>query len=395
MPEMRWLFSSYAETLSIRDNRKCRNLINSQWYQQRWGDRFRIVTDQNQKIRYETDKGGYRIATSVGGSNTGEGGDRIVADDPHNVKEGESDAKRNECLLWWDETMTTRVTNPKTTAKIIIMQRCHHADLTGHILEKELGYVHLCLPFEYEEGRKTLLTKTPLPFTDPRTTEGEILSKRWGPKEIKDWKDELGEYGIAGQLQQRPSPRSGGMFKPDKVKDLYVDGIARNMIVDSIRYWDKAGTEGGQGARTAGTLMHMMMDGTWIVEDVKKGRWDASDRENVISQTMVEDGDQVTVWVEQEPGSGGKESAQGTIINNPGYIVYSDRVTGSKEVRADQYAVQFNAGQVKLLVGPWNKSFLDEHRSFPVGKWKDQVDSAAGAFNKLLLESKQAGTWGR
>src|SRR5580658_950840 len=124
-PERRWLYSSYGAQLSIRDSIKCRRLIESPWYQQRWGDRFALTSDQNTKGRFDNDRSGYRLATSVGGAATGEGGDRIICDDPHNVQEAESDSIRTATLDWWDVVMSTRTNDPKTTAKVVVMQRCH------------------------------------------------------------------------------------------------------------------------------------------------------------------------------------------------------------------------------------------------------------------------------
>jgi hypothetical protein len=154
-PERRWLFSSYAASLSIRDSLKCRRLIESPWYQARWGDRFALTSDQNTKTRFDNSRSGYRIATSVGGTATGEGGDRIVCDDPHNVGEVASDSVRKGALEWWDVVMSTRVNDPKTSAMVIVMQRCHQRDLSGHLLEKG-NFEHLCLPAEYEGPRAKL-----------------------------------------------------------------------------------------------------------------------------------------------------------------------------------------------------------------------------------------------
>jgi hypothetical protein len=151
-PQRRWLYASYAESLSIRDSLRCRRLIQSPWYQSCFGDRFKLTEDQNEKHRFENDHSGCRIASSVGGSNTGEGGDRIVCDDPHNVQEGESEVIRRNACDWWDRVMSTRLNDPKTGAKVIIMQRVHETDLAGHVLEQG-GYEHLCLPAEYEVVR--------------------------------------------------------------------------------------------------------------------------------------------------------------------------------------------------------------------------------------------------
>jgi hypothetical protein len=208
-PERRFLYSSYASSLSIRDSVKCRRLIESSWYQERWGDRYALTGDQNTKGRFENDRSGYRLSTSVGGAATGEGGDRVVCDDPHNVQEAESDSVRKATLDWWDIVMSTRVNDPRTAAKVVVMQRCHQRDLSGHLLEQG-GWEHLCLPAEYEKpGCSTLIG-----WSDPRAEQTELLwPERFGPEEMESLKRSLGSYAAAGQLQQRPSPAGGGLFK--------------------------------------------------------------------------------------------------------------------------------------------------------------------------------------
>ena len=208
-PERRWLYSSYGAQLSIRDSIKCRRLIESPWYQARWLDRFALTSDQNTKSRFDNNRSGYRIATSVGGAATGEGGDRNVCDDPHNVSEVESDAVRKATLDWFDVVMSTRVNDPRTAAKVVVMQRCHQRDLSGHLLAQG-GWEHLCLPAEYEGPTRV----TSIGWSDPRAEVNELLwPERFGPEEIANLKVSLGSYAAAGQLQQRPSPAGGGIFK--------------------------------------------------------------------------------------------------------------------------------------------------------------------------------------
>jgi len=208
-PERRWLYSSYAANLSARDSLVCRRLVESPWYRARWGHIFVLTGDQNVKTRFENNRSAYRLSTSVGGSVTGEGGDRLVCDDPHKVDEVESDAVRKGTLDWWDSTMSTRVNDPKTTAMVVVAQRCHQQDLSGHLLEQG-GWEHLCLPAEYEGPSRTTL----IGFTDWRKQPAELLwPERFGRKEIDDLTVSLGSYGAAGQLQQRPSPAGGGMIK--------------------------------------------------------------------------------------------------------------------------------------------------------------------------------------
>src|SRR5229473_3920331 len=212
-PERRWLFASYAESLSLRDSRHCRTVVQSPWYRRNWRDVFVLTEDQNEKRRFDNDKTGYRIASSVGGANTGEGGDRIVCDDPHNVKEAESDAARKSVCDWYDQVMSTRVNDPKTAARVIIMQRVHEADLSGHVLAQG-GYEHLCLPAEFESTRYFL--PSTIDWKDWRKTEGELLwPKRFSEETLADLKVRLGPSGYAGQFQQRPVPAAGARFQKE------------------------------------------------------------------------------------------------------------------------------------------------------------------------------------
>lgn len=149
-----------------------------------------------------------------------------------------------------------------------------------------------------------------------------------------------------------------------------------------VRYWDKAGTQDG-GKYTAGLLMARTPEGRYVIEDVVRGQWRASKRESVIKQTARLDGPDVIMWIEQEPGSGGKESAEATIANNPGYLVYADRVTGDKVTRAEPLSAQAEGGNVDVVEADWTKGFLRRMHAFPDGKFLDETDAAAGAFNKL------------
>src|SRR5208337_29560 len=160
------------------------------------------------------------IASSVGGANTGEGCDIEIEDDPNNVKNVESEVTRETTNTWRDQVMATRFNNPKTFARIVVQQRTHQNDVSGHILSKQYpDMVHLCLPMEFERDRISvtvpLKSTKGIAWEDPRQDEAELLwPERIGPKELEKLKRELGgEYAIAGQFQQRPAPASGGMIK--------------------------------------------------------------------------------------------------------------------------------------------------------------------------------------
>lgn len=398
MAHTRWLCSSYAEILSMRDSLKCRRLIQSPWYQQRWGNRFAITGDQNQKTRFENDRQGYRIATSVRGVGTGEGGDRIVVDDPHNVSKGESALDRMMTLRWWDESMSTRINHPIKSAKILVMQRVHEKDLSGHTLAKELGYVHLCLPARYEKNHIFPL-HTPKIKEDPRKEEGEPLWKGlYNHEALKALEKEMTEHSRAGQLQQRPALRGGGIFKIDHFK-LVEHQPDTPIIAQAVRYWDKAGTDGG-GKRTAGTLMIKKADGSGVrICDVVKGQWSEGTREKMIKNTAILDdkrwgGIRVHQVIEQEGGSGGKDSANSSVRNLAGHVAKKDVASKNKILRSEPYQAAIENDLVELVIADWTQDFIDEHENAPAGKFQDQWDSASGAYNYLYQpKAKTAGTW--
>jgi len=218
--EEKFMYASYAAKLGLEHSFKCRGLIESNWYRSRWGDRYTLSKDQNAKGYFLNNKGGYRISSSVGGTSTGLGASCLICDDPNSAKEGSSEAKRLNANMWWDQVWSTRLNNPKNDVRIVVQQRIHEKDISGHLLGNDTDneWVKLILPMEFEEKRiaRTIV----LPSTngqiweDPRTTEGELLcEERFSDKEINKYKQELGSYGYAGQYQQRPSPEAGGIIK--------------------------------------------------------------------------------------------------------------------------------------------------------------------------------------
>lgn len=378
LPYMRFIGASHEQGLAIRDARKMRRLVTSDWFQDRWP--LSLTGDQNEKMYYENSETGFRQACAVK-SMTGRRGDRVAWDDPHSVEAALSQADRETALRVFQETLPTRLNNPESSAIVVVMQRLHEADVSGFILEGDYGYVHLCLPMEYEVKRKCV---TGIGWSDPRKKEGELLFPERFPRAVVERdKKIMGSLATSGQFQQRPAPRGGAFFEWQKVQ--IVDAVPKMRQI--VRYWDKAGTAGG-GAYTAGVKMGIGDDGLFYVLDVVRDQWAAPAREKAIKTTAELDGLATKIWIEQEPGSGGKESAESTVINLAGYTIKSERPTGEKSLRAEPYSVQIEAGNVRLLRGEWNQKYLDEMKTFPVGKYKDQIDASSGAFNKLAIAKK-------
>lgn len=207
MAGKRFLSTAHKQDLAVRDNLKCRRLIQSEWYQSRWP--VKIVGDQNAKTKFENSATGFREAMAFT-SMTGSRGDRVILDDPLSVDDANSEAALLAAETTFREALPTRVNNDDS-AIVVIMQRLHEMDTTGIILKENLGYTHLCLPMRYEPSRKC---STHIGFTDPRKEEGELLFPERFPEDtVRELEKTLGEYATAGQLQQSPAPAGGGILK--------------------------------------------------------------------------------------------------------------------------------------------------------------------------------------
>ena len=210
MPHLRYVCASHSQDLAVRDGLRMRRLVQSEWYQKHWGDRVKLTGDQNQKTKFENMATGFRQAAAAG-SITGSRGDRVIIDDPLSVDGAASEAVRTSTNTWFLEAVPTRLNNPKLSAIVVVMQRLHEEDVSGVILEKDLGYDHIMLPMRYDQSRAM---PTVLGYADPREIDGELLFPQRFPVEVVG-RDEkaMGPYATAGQFQQTPEPRGGGIIK--------------------------------------------------------------------------------------------------------------------------------------------------------------------------------------
>lgn len=384
-PASRWLYNSYGQDLSTRDSLKCRTLILSPWYQARWGNKFVLSGDQNLKTRFQNNKTGYRLATSVGGGNTGEGGDYIVADDPNNVKEAESDLVREGTNVWWSESMSTRFNDLKTVRRVVVQQRTHARDVSGFVLEQK-DYVHLCLPMEFEVERKCVVEITG--WRDPRQVEGEsICEERFGPTEIADLKKQLrSAYAIAGQLQQRPAPRGGGLIRLAWFQRYKVMPRRWTRITQS---WDTANKAKESNAPWVCSTW-MECDEYDYLLDVHRERYEYPEgKRQVYAQARKWEPDVVLI----EDKSSGTSLIQDIRANNreralanreersllaPALVVIPMEPDADKVTRMSTESSEIEAGHVWLPEeAVWLAEYENELQLFPNGQFADQTDSTS------------------
>jgi predicted phage terminase large subunit-like protein len=389
--KVRFLFSSYALTLSLRDSTKCRRLIESPWYRDllaRQGRTMTLMEDQNTKSKFENNEGGYRMATSVDGALTGEGGDIIVIDDAHNAKEVQSDVMLENVANWWDHAMSTRLNNKKTGAYVLMMQRLHHRDLVGHVLAKPVieegdGWVHLCLPNQYEPAHPYVYGK------DPRKKAGEFLHpERIGEKETRELAADLGQYGVAGQLQQRPAPQEGGLFK--RVWFKFVGALPAG--TKRVRGWDFAASDTVATSNPDWTytiLLDKDRAGSYYLHRGEQFREQGAHVEASLIGHAHEDGKKVAIAFPQDPGAAGKTLAQFWTKKLAGFLVYTNTMSGSKETRAWPWKNQAEVGNFYILQtgkpaqDAWITPFLDSVCVFPNGDHDDDVDAVSLAFEAI------------
>jgi len=368
-PTLRVILGAYNQRLAERFSRKVRRIAR---------DRFPLDEERRAADDWQTPAGGGIRAAGVGAGITGIGGDLIIIDDPlKSREEANSPAYKSRVEDWYTNDIYTR--QEPGAAIILIQTRWSMDDLAGRILDSPDGHnwTVVTLPATAEED-------------DPLGRQpGEALCPdRYDEEALAEIRIVLGNADFTSLYQQQPFPREGALFKRAwfETVDTLPDGCK------FVRWWDKAGTSSG-GDYTAGVLMARDNSGFYYVVNVARGQWSSHKREQVILETAERDSEQygnVDIWLEQEPGSGGKESAESSIRNLAGFNVHAERSTGDKATRADPYAAQCEAGNVRLVTGPWTADYLDELTSFPHGRHDDQVDGSSGSFSKLTT---RAATW--
>lgn len=380
LPSYRYISTSYSEHFATRDARRTRDLVRSEWYQDRWPETELVRAGETSFANIST---GWREAMPFSRL-TGGRGHRVIVDDPHSTEMAESDEQRKTTTRIFRESLPSRMVHPKTSAIVIIMQRLHVEDVTGVALALNLGYELLMLPMEYEPERRC---HTSIGFKDPRTYEGELIFPERFPREVVERdKVPMGTYAIAGQFQQRPTLRDGGLFR----RSWFNMVPAAPIGVRWVRYWDLAATEeqvSADGAYTAGCLLGRYANGRYVIGHMIRERAEGQNVRKLIKSTAESDRAThglVEVHFPQDPGQAGKVQGQDLVAMLPGFIARAKPETGSKLTRAEPVAAQAEAGNIDVVVGSWNDAFFDEASAFPGTKFKDQIDALSGAFGALI-----------
>jgi len=378
-PALRFITCSYAASLSIKHAVMRRNIINSRWYQKNWGDTVRLAEDQNQKQEYENTARGHMIATSVGGTITGKGCDIEIEDDMVNPLEAESEAHRQHAIDMHQTVLPTRLDNPKTGSRIIVEQRTHAKDVSGHVLENEDGWVHLKLPMIAE--RKTTVV-FPKSGREVVREVGDILNpERRGPKEVADLKKTMGSRAFVAQAQQDPTTEIGNIIK----RHWWTKGFYKvlpsgfNLVITS---WDMNFQETKSGSFVCGHAFGRRGADFYIFPIEVRERMDFAETVPAVLGLKGQVPSARAHLVERKANGAAIISHLHKVI--PGLIPVEPK--GSKVARAQACAPYIEAGNVHLpdpSICPWTLDYIEECAKFrgDDNEINDRVDVLSQALN--------------
>lgn len=370
------------------------DLCTSAWFRETFEPAWEVRGDRTAKRRWENTLGGVRISQPMGAQVTGEGTDVIIVDDPHDAKDVGSEKLRMRVLWKWDRALRNRVEDPDFNLRICIMQRLHETDFAGHVLEKG-GWIHLCIPMEFEVDRRCstpmLDEDTGAPWRDWREAPGELMLPAYFTREfVEQEKKELGSYGYAGQMQQRPAPEDGGLFR-------------KTWFGDFDAYWTEAGDPDWKRMPKIDQI-YVTIDATFTESDTsdfvsiqvigRAGRFryildNVTRRMDFVKmmaalrdvlQRWSTGGRKITAILIEKAANG---SAATSMLQSAGIgAVIEIKPEGGKFSRAAAVAPFCEAGDVLLPKGvPWRDGWLHELAVFPNGAHDDQVDAFTQGLN--------------
>ncbi|WP_034335087.1 phage terminase large subunit [Deinococcus misasensis] len=421
LPEWRAIFASGDISLSLRDSVKCRDLMKSTWYQENFQPEWKFKGDQDVKGNFANDRGGFRMSTSVGGSGTGHRADSIFVDDPIKAVDRHSEVVRHNVRDWWDTTIFNRLSDMQSGTKVVIMQRLHDEDLSGHILQKYTSFTHLMIPMEYDPDRHC---NTPY-WSDPRTEFGQLMDPVRFPRSVVDqMKVALGSVDYAGQCQQTPAPTDGAIFKranwrfwlpidfaqlatrtdmtsyrsetgemiqlPIKILPYTLKEICEQSGIfdEMLESWDMTFKDKQTSAFTVGQVWGRIGIDKFLLDEVR-GRWNI----NVVLKQFIELSDKyphaaAKLVEDKANGPAVMDLLRGTISGLLDVLPYGDKVSRAWAVQPSQEAGEWYLPHPALY--HWVQDWINEFTRFPNG-FKDRIDTASQAVQQLNLNAQKTG----
>jgi len=377
---LRWMFISYSDSLTRQHSRERRDIITSDWFQRRFAARVTLAEDQNTVTWFDNTSRGSMFSSSVGGTVTGKGGDVVIMDDPQDPSQAHSEAERRSVIEFCDRTLATRLDDAKTGTQILVMQRLHEEDVTGHFLEQG-GWEYVRLPMTAEKA-ETL--SFPISQRTYERAEGELLiPERFGPEEVAELKKRLGSYGAAAQLQQRPAPEEGGMLKRAWWREYPLPPEEQAASCEEIiQSWDMTFKDSVGADRVAGQVWGRKGADIYLLDHVNARMDFPTTKRAVLSLSAKWPTATAKLVEDKANGPAIIADLRGQIS---GLIPISPK--DSKIARAHAVSPSIEAGNVFLPrpeYAPWVHDFVEECSVFPMGAHDDDVDAMTQALDRLV-----------
>lgn len=363
-PKSRIIALSYAQDLAAKFSRDTRRIMGADWYRRAF-PKTRLNPNKSGENEFETMEGGFRMSTSVGGVLTGRGADYIIVDDPMKPGDANSDTIRTKVNEWVDSTLFTRLDDKRHGRIIVVMQRLHSDDLTGHLLDK--GFNQLILPAIAVEEESFILTDGRIILRRP----GDLLQpERENGIVLDQLKADMGSKNFSAQYQQQPVPFDGNILKkewihrfdqtpPVKTVVLSLDvasGTGRNNDYSVCTVWARK-----NGIAYLVDVYRMRVDFPTLIETIQEIRVKYSQFDRVV---LIEENGLGLQLIQQ--------------LKYKGIHAIGIRPQGDKIERFESVTPMFESGQVRIPKNePWLADYEHELLSFPSVKHDDQVDSTS------------------
>ncbi len=364
----RVMAASYSSTLSVKHSMDCRLVLSSDWFTELF-PQTKLSKKHNQKSKFLTTNNGFRFATSVGGSATGEGGDILIIDDPHNPTQINSLKSRNKVIEWFEQTFVTRLNNKNTGAIVLVMQRLHEDDLAAHLISSG-GWELLKIPAISNKDKTYVIGNKNYQYF-----KGEMLNeKRDQLLFLNNIEREIGTRNYAAQFLQSPLPSNMSLLKLEDI--IYYEELPSQFDY-YILSWDTAIKVSEKSDYSVGTCWGVISNKYYLI--------------NMIRKKMTYPDLKIAVEKEIEKFK-------------PKYILIEDKASGQsliqdlsllghnniKPIKPKQDKVTrfasvipiFQAGRVLLPNKPsLNRELIKELTNFPNSKNDDIVDSVSQFLN--------------
>ena len=381
-PRRKIICVSYAQDLANKHARDCRSVMESDWFRRAY-PRTRIDRDKNTQAEFVTTHKGFRMATSVGGTLTGRGGNILVLDDVHKPNEALSDAQRTAVVDWFRNTLLSRLDDKDRDVIILIQQRVHEDDLVGHLLEQE-GWRHLNLPAIAEEVQAVPLG----PNLVHLRQEGDLLHpQRESYEALMRLKTEMGSYDFHAQYQQSPAPLGGGIVKWDWFQ-TYDEPPERGSGDRVVQSWDTASKADQIHDYSVCTTWLIYHKSFYLLHVLRKRLEYPELRKHVIAQRDSFDANDILI---EDKGSGTQLVQD---LRHGGIYPKPIKPEGDKIIRMQTQTAVIEAGRVFVpKSAPWLADFQDEVTKFPAAKHDDQVDSLSQFLAWVSQPRRQPRVW--